>query len=52
MIPAAAITCVDCGGACHLLSFAPEDGWAPGDVVTYRCTDCRDRWDLVLADDE
>jgi hypothetical protein len=21
-------------------------------VVTYRCRDCRDRWDLVLTDDD
>jgi len=23
----------------------------PGDIVAYRCEDCRDRWDLVLPDD-
>jgi hypothetical protein len=23
----------------------------PGDLVTYRCRDCLDRWDLVLPDD-
>jgi len=42
------IVCVDCGGRCHLLSHAPEDGFAPGDVVAYRCEDCQDRWDLVV----
>jgi hypothetical protein len=46
------ITCVDCGGRCHLISFAPEDGWQPGDIVAYRCEDCRDRWDLEIPDDE
>jgi hypothetical protein len=46
------IICVDCGGRCHLLSFAPEEGWEPGDIVAYRCEDCRDRWDLVLPDEE
>ena len=23
----------------------------PGEIVAYRCEDCRDRWDLVLPDD-
>ena len=48
--PAEAIVCVDCGGQAHLISFPPEDGqeWEAGDVVTYRCSDCLDRWDLVL----
>jgi DNA-directed RNA polymerase subunit RPC12/RpoP len=46
------ITCIDCGGRAHLLSYPPEDGeWSPGDVVTYRCADCLDRWDLVVPDD-
>ena len=34
----------------------PEDAdaerWQPGDIVTYRCEDCLDRWDLVLDDDD
>lgn len=42
------IVCVDCGGRCHLLSYAPEEGFAPGDIVAYRCEDCLDRWDLVV----
>ncbi len=53
------ITCVDCGGRAHLLTSRdpdPEDPggelWAPGDVVSYRCEDCLDRWDIVLDDDE
>lgn len=50
--PEETITCVDCGGRCHLLTPAREDGkWYGGDLVTYRCEDCRDRWDLVLPDD-
>ena len=48
----ATIVCVDCGGTCHLLSHVPEEGFAPGDVVAYRCEDCRDRWDIVLELDE
>jgi hypothetical protein len=46
------IVCVDCGGVCHLLSVVPSKGWQPGDVTTYRCRDCNDRWDLVLEDDD
>ena len=43
------IVCVDCGGLARLLTPPPEDGrWLVGDVVAYRCRDCRDRWDIVL----
>ncbi len=51
--PEATIVCVDCGGRCHLLTPPREDGeWLPGDIVAYRCEDYRDRWDLVLPDDD
>lgn len=46
------ITCIDCGGRAHLTSYPPEDGWAPGDLVVYRCEDCLDRWDLLVPEDE
>ena len=47
------ITCPDCGGVAHLLTrFHPEDPPEPGDVAAYRCEDCRDRWDMVLGDDD
>lgn len=46
------IVCVDCGGRCYLLSHRPDDGFEPGDVVAYRCSDCLDRWDLVLPEPE
>lgn len=46
------IVCVDCGQAARLLTPPPEEGWAPGDSVAYRCTACNDRWDLVVAEDE
>lgn len=49
--PDPVITCIDCGGRAHLLSYPPEDGWEVGDFVAYRCEDCLDRWDLVLDDD-
>ncbi|HZM30557.1 MAG TPA: hypothetical protein VFB77_08720 [Acidimicrobiales bacterium] len=46
------ITCIDCGGRAHMISYPPEDGWEPGDVVVYRCEDCLDRWDLVVPDED
>jgi hypothetical protein len=30
----------------------PELGWAPGDVVTYRCRDCADVWYLEVDEDD
>lgn len=49
--PDPVITCIDCGGRAFLLTHPPEDGiWEPGEIVAYRCEDCRDRWDLVLED--
>ncbi len=48
--PPDTITCVDCGGTAHLVSFRPHEGWELGDVVTYRCADCMDRWDLLVDD--
>jgi hypothetical protein len=50
-IPDAEIVCVDCGGACFPLGWHPEDGEVEhGDVVPYRCRDCHDRWDVVVAE--
>ena len=43
------IICVDCGGTCHLLSYEPDEGFEPGDIVAFRCADCLDRWDIELA---
>jgi hypothetical protein len=51
--PLPEIGCIDCGGRCFLLTPAPEDGlWEVGEIVAYRCEDCRDRWDLVLSEDD
>ena len=44
------IVCVDCGGRCHRLSYPPDEGFIPGDVIAYRCEDCLDRWDVVMDD--
>ena len=49
MNPQAVIVCVDCGGRAHLVQ--PGDAETPyhaGDIATYRCEDCLDRWDLVV----
>lgn len=46
------IVCVDCGGVCHRLNRGFEGGDQAGDVVSYRCEDCLDRWDLVAGDPE
>ena len=53
MVPADRITCVDCGGDAYLVNVVPpDDDWAEGDVATYRCRDCLDRWDLVVTADD
>ncbi|MTA39551.1 MAG: hypothetical protein F2560_00750 [Actinobacteria bacterium] len=53
IVPKESIICVDCGGPCSLITPAREDGmWYEGDVVAYRCRDCRDRWDIELCDDD
>lgn len=51
--PEPVIDCVDCGGRAHLITYPREDGrWEPGDLVTYRCEDCHDRWDLLLPGED
>lgn len=47
------IDCIDCGGVAHLLTRPDDTGrfW-PGDLLTYRCEDCLDRWDLIIPDDD
>jgi hypothetical protein len=50
--PDPVITCIDCGGRAHLVTYPPELGWQPGDLTTYKCEDCLDRWDLLLPDED
>jgi len=51
--PETVIDCIDCGGRAHLLTTWPDDDPPqPGDVMSYRCEDCLDRWDLLLPDPE
>lgn len=48
---AESIVCVECGGTAHLLQrFSPEDPPMAGDIVAYRCSECVDRFDLVVED--
>jgi len=47
------IVCVDCGGRAHLVQpIDPEEPPEPGDILTYRCEDCLDRWDLVVEESD
>lgn len=51
--PPQQIVCVDCGGDCHLITYLPSDEpLTSGSVLTYRCQECLDRWDLVWEPDE
>jgi hypothetical protein len=49
--PPESITCPDCLGVARLSSYRPHEGWQPGDIATYRCVDCLDRWDIELPED-
>lgn len=52
-LPPPEIVCVDCGGRAHLISkWDEEDPPRAGDLATYRCEDCLDRWDLIVEDDD
>ncbi len=46
------IICIDCGGTCGRITYEPDEGFAAGDAVAYRCEQCYDRWDVVLTDDD
>jgi predicted nucleic acid-binding Zn ribbon protein len=47
------IRCVECGATAHLLTAFPEDDPPqPGDIIPYRCEDCMERFDVVLADED
>lgn len=51
--PPQQIVCVDCGGDAHLIThLPPDDPPEPLAVVTYRCQECLDRWDVVWEIDE
>jgi len=46
------IVCPECQGTAHRMSFPPEDGFEPGDVVAFVCADCGSRFDVVVAEDD
>jgi predicted nucleic acid-binding Zn ribbon protein len=47
------IDCCDCGGRCYVVQPWPDDDPpVAGDIVTYRCAECGDRWDLVVPEDD
>ena len=51
--PPSTITCVECGGIAHLLSYLPpDDELEDGTPVAYRCSDCVERFDLIWESDE
>lgn len=51
--PPATITCVECGGTAHLISYLPEDEPLPdGYPIAYACTDCNHRHDLIWEGDD
>lgn len=53
ILPKDSISCVDCGGEARLITLPREDGqWFVGDIVSYRCRDCLDRWDIELTEDD
>ncbi len=49
--PPETIDSVACLGTCHRITFEPDDGWEPGQVIAYRCEDCLDRWDVVWGEE-
>ena len=47
------ISCMECGGTAVLRQLPSEDDVVEaGDVLTYRCPDCGQRWDVVVDDDD
>lgn len=51
--PPAQIVCVDCGGDAFLLDrLEPGEEVEIGTILSYRCKDCMDRWDIEMGEDE
>jgi predicted RNA-binding Zn-ribbon protein involved in translation (DUF1610 family) len=47
------VTCVSCGAEAHPASYPPsEEGFQPGDVIAFVCSDCGERMDIVFEEDE
>jgi hypothetical protein len=51
--PATEIVCVECGGTAHLVqALDPDDPPEAGDVLVYRCSECMERWDIVVDEED
>jgi hypothetical protein len=51
--PPRQIVCVDCGGDAFLLDRLDEEEKVEvGTVLSYRCKDCLDRWDIEMGEEE
>ena len=47
------IDCMECGGRAHLVQpLDPEVPVEPGDVMVYVCSDCAQRWDVVVDEED
>jgi DNA-directed RNA polymerase subunit RPC12/RpoP len=47
------ISCMECGGTAVLQQLPADDEVIEaGDVLTYRCPDCWQRWDVVVDEDD
>jgi hypothetical protein len=44
------IVCPDCGGTAHRLTHVDPDDLEPAAIISYRCSDCLDRWDVDWSD--
>jgi hypothetical protein len=45
------IDCMECGEHAYLAQpIGPEDFFEAGDIVTYLCGTCAQRWDVVVDD--
>lgn len=51
--PPETIICPECGGDAHLLTLLPEDeaDVDPGASFAYRCSDCAERFDVVMGEE-
>ena len=50
---AESITCVDCDGIAHLLTtWVTDTPPEPGDILSYLCASCWERFDLVWEDQD
>ena len=47
------IDCMECGGDAHLVqALDPEIPVVAGDVLVYVCSDCAQRWDVVVDEED